>query len=208
MYVHKDHVFTVLDNHPRHNEIIFDHVKRNIIFERKDQAPFRQSDWNFTNEQWRRDNVEEFFEIIRDELGISNEVIITWIPLPQDNDGRFDENKNGPNEIQLNSRRLTDTATNSRFLLTVLIHEARHAYQYEAVNDPSSLGIEEFEIRTVETFGTPPHSHVVVFHVVNADNQIYSMSFTPWGLITVVLGEWEDRLEDGNMIWRSHAGQS
>jgi len=126
MYVQKSDVITRLDGQAA-AERIFDHTKRAAIFDRLAQEPFRASDWTGKDATWRRTNVVEFLEYIKSELGLSSGITISWSQY----NGNYVNGFFAPNLIRLNPNNL------SRQTLWILIHEARHAYQYEVVDEPN-----------------------------------------------------------------------
>ena len=98
------------------------------------QYPFRVLDWRSNNNiEWMQNNVAQLYNRVRQELGLRRNYRIEWVNLG-DQPGRID----APNGIiQLNQLRLVQaTAATRHYILGVLIHEMRHAYQFEAVNSP------------------------------------------------------------------------
>ena len=68
-----------------------------------------------------------------------------------------------------------------------------------------TLGIRDVESITVAQWhGPQPNFNVLILRAVTAEGQTYHFVFDAGGRLSgVARGEWEDRIEDGNIIWNS-----
>jgi|GEM_PF-2745191 len=107
------------------------------------EARFSEEEWKDASEKERMKILQEFYEEVRLIMGISSnkDIVFTSIPQPAEGFDLLGTYSHSETLLRLNSDMLNDPDSFD-FFITV-IHEARHAYQREAVDDPGCHVVSE-----------------------------------------------------------------
>jgi hypothetical protein len=111
-----------------------DRIMSDKVAELLNQERFSEGEWRKLSEAERRTRLEELLAEVQKIMGTNIEVNIDFSRITDPNTmGNYDPSTNS---IGINSSYLN--GANSYELLQVIFHEARHAFQWESIQDPTS----------------------------------------------------------------------
>ncbi len=106
---------------------------------------FSEKHWSHASVEERKQILQEYMREVAAILGVEVDDTIVWTNTPPTSDGQINIGayNHASRSVRINEYNFTRKGYNSYALMTTIVHELRHAYQYSAIDHPDRYRVSQ-----------------------------------------------------------------